>query len=287
MNSPSSRRAYVLPEAPPPRHLRRQSPVPPPLKADPDRNCPRCHTILTDPHGIGLCPRCGFCRSLAVEGVAVLAAAGRKQRWAPVFRGLRHALHVAPAALVAVCLAFVAVVPLAYLADQRLAPGSRERALWSAGNVLAGLLLLLSGQAWAITLLKQMKERVSWGDLLSPLQLWGLTLRRLPATAWPVGLGGSGALTVLAAVVWVGGLSPTGSACTRRPRGARRRGRVLLAATIHATRRTWRVARVLGLSKTVSEEATQAETRPGATAVEDTVPVCTVRGRSYDRRPAS
>ena len=109
MTPSSSRRAYVLPEAPPPRPPA-TGPVPPPLKADPDRNCPRCHTVLTDPHGIGLCPRCGFCRSLAVEGVAVLAAAGRKQRWAPVFRGLRHALHVAPAALVAVCLALVAVV---------------------------------------------------------------------------------------------------------------------------------------------------------------------------------
>ena len=76
MNLPSSsRRTYVLPEAPPPRPPT-GSPAPPPLKADPDRNCPRCHTVLTDPHGIGLCPRCGFCRSLAVEGVAQVTVMG-------------------------------------------------------------------------------------------------------------------------------------------------------------------------------------------------------------------
>jgi hypothetical protein len=162
---------------------------------------------LTDPQGIGLCPRCGFCRTLAVEGVAVLASAGQKPNWEPTVRGLRHALRVAPAALLTVCVALVAVVPLAYSADMRLAPGSRERAVWSAWNLLAGLLLVGAGQAWAINLLKEMKERVSWSDLASPFQLWGLTLRRLPATAWPVGLGNSGALTILAAVVWVGGLS--------------------------------------------------------------------------------
>jgi hypothetical protein len=162
---------------------------------------------LTDPQGIGLCPRCGFCRTLAVEGVAVLASAGQKTNWEPTVRGLRHALRVAPAALLIVCVALVAVVPLAYSADLRLAPGSRERAVWSAWNLLAGVLLVGAGQAWAINLLMEMKERVSWSDLASPFQVWGLTLRRLPATAWQVGLGSSGALTILAAVVWVGGLS--------------------------------------------------------------------------------
>jgi hypothetical protein len=209
---------------------------------------------LTDPHGIGLCPRCGFCRSLAVEGVAVLASAGQKPQWEPTIGGLRHALRVAPAALVVVCVAFVTIVPLAYFADQRLAPGSRERAVWSACNVLAGLLLVGAGQAWALTLLKEMKERVSWGDLASPLQLWGLTVRRLPATAWPVGLGGSGALTIVAAVVWVGGLSYWFSLYPSADDRAGRSG----AAREHSREETEmaRVARVLGLSQSQNEGAT-------------------------------
>jgi hypothetical protein len=206
MNLPSSRRARPLAAAPLPR-LPAVGPAPPALRVDPLLNCPRCLTVLTDPHGIGLCPRCGYCRSLEVEGVAVLAAMGKHQRWEPVPRGLRHALRVAPAAMLALCVAFGAVVPLAFLADRRFLPGSRERALWSAANLLCGLLLLLAGQAWAVAVLKRIKERVSWSDLLSPFHLWGLALRRLPTTAWPVGLGGSGMLTVLAAVLWVGGLS--------------------------------------------------------------------------------
>jgi hypothetical protein len=154
-----------------------------------------------------MCPRCGFCRSLQVEGVAVLAATRKQRLWKHVFPGLQQALRGAPAALVALAVAFVAIVPLAILADHRFPPGSRERALWSAGNLLCGALLVLAGQAWAVTILKGIKERVHWGDLLSPFHLWGLTLRRLPVTAWPVGLGGSGVLAILSAVIWVGGLS--------------------------------------------------------------------------------
>src|SRR5262249_37205044 len=107
MNLPPSRRAAVLPPAPPTRPPV-ASPAPPALKPDPNLNCPRCHTILTDPHGIGMCPRCGFCRSLQVEGVAVLAATARQPRWDPSLHGLRHAMNVAPAALLIVLFSLVA-----------------------------------------------------------------------------------------------------------------------------------------------------------------------------------
>jgi hypothetical protein len=207
MHLPSSRRSSVLPPAPPPRPPA-GGPAPPHLKADPDVNCPRCHTILTDPYGIGHCPRCGYCRSLEVEGVAVLAAAARRpKRWALTVRGLRRALGATPMVFAAVLVALVAVVPLALLADRRFPPGSRERALWSAGHLASGTLLLLAGQAWAVTVLKRLRELVTWGDLLSPLHLWGLAVRRLPETGWAVGLGSSGMLAILSAVLWVGGLS--------------------------------------------------------------------------------
>src|SRR5579883_1781509 len=129
MHLPSSRRSAVLPPAPPPRPPA-GGPAPPALKADPDVNCPRCHTVLTDPYGIGHCPRCGYCRSLELEGVAVLAASARQRRWTASFRGLRNALRAAPVIFLAVSVALLAVVPLAMLADRRFEPGSRERALW-------------------------------------------------------------------------------------------------------------------------------------------------------------
>jgi hypothetical protein len=177
------------------------------VKADPDLNCPRCHTILTDPYGIGHCPRCGYCRSLELEGVAVLAASAKPKRWTVELRGLRNALRAAPVIFLAVFVALLVFVPLATLADRRFPPGSRERALWSTGHLVCGVLLLGAGQAWAIAILKRMTELVSWGDVLSPTHLWGLALRRLPATGWPVGLGSGGVVAILSAVVWVGGLS--------------------------------------------------------------------------------
>lgn len=206
MHLPSSRRTSVLPPAPPPR-VPAAGPAPPPLKADPDVNCPRCRTVLTDPYGIGHCPRCGYCRSLEVEGVAVLAAAGKHRRWTLTLRGLQQALRSTPVIFLAVLVALLAVVPLAIMADRRFPAGSRERALWSTGHLVCGVLLLLAGQAWAITILKRLRELVGWGDLLSPTHLWGLAVRRLPATGWPVGLGASGVVAILSAVIWVGGLS--------------------------------------------------------------------------------
>jgi hypothetical protein len=194
---------------------------------------------------MGLCPRCGFCRSLEVDGAAALAAAGRP-RLVGDWRELPHALRAAPAAFVAVAVAFAAVVPLALVADRHFPPGSRERALWSAGHLACGVLLLAAGQAWAVAILKQLKERVGWGDMLSPLQLWGLAARRLPETAWPVGLGCSGALAVLSAVVWVGGLSYW----LRLDSGPDTDGPPAQAARVRGDGReaeVARVARVLGL----------------------------------------
>jgi hypothetical protein len=202
MNLPSLLRAPV-PKSVPPRPA--GDPVPP-SKSETDVNCPRCYTKLTDPSGLGLCEHCGYCRSLELGGVAVLAGA-RSGPWQTLLRGLKQALIVAPPATFALCVAFVAVVPTALIADQRFAPGSRARALWSTGSLLCGIVLLLTGQAWAVAVLKRMRERVTWDDMASPLQVWSMALRRIPDTAWPVGLAGSGMLAILAAVVWVGGLS--------------------------------------------------------------------------------
>jgi hypothetical protein len=285
MKAPSSRQVVALPPAPPPRPPA-VGPAPPKATSDPNVNCPRCHTVLTDPHGIGLCPRCGFCRSLSAEGVAVLAATGKVRPWSPAIPGLQHALKAAPAALIAVAVAFVAVVPLAYVADQRFPVGSRARAIWSAGSLICGTLLLLAGEAWALTLLKRMKERVQWGDLLSPLQVWAMTLRRLPTTAWPVGLGGSGLLAVLAAVIWVGGLSywfrltPAydedgfgGRSLASRQREAR------------ASEEFERVTRVLGFRR-ASDERASASSSSSASGTGDFASARPIpSGSSRDARP--
>jgi hypothetical protein len=120
---------------------------------------------------------------------------------------LLRALRAAPAALFAASVSYLAVAPLAVLADQRFPLGSRDRALWSAGCLTCGLLLFVAGAAWSVAVLRRLNECVQWTDILSPFQLWTLALRHLPSTTLPVTFGGTGTLAVLAAVVWVGGLS--------------------------------------------------------------------------------
>ncbi|MGH9678149.1 MAG: hypothetical protein ACRD36_13680, partial [Candidatus Acidiferrum sp.] len=99
------------------------------------------------------------------------------------------------------------VVPMGYYADQRLPADSFARALWSLSYLIAGVLLLITSQVWAVHILRFAGEIVGWGDIINPARLWGMTWRGLPATAWPIGLGSAGALAILVATVWVGGFS--------------------------------------------------------------------------------
>ncbi len=263
MNLSSPRTPRVRLNAPPPA----AGPAQMPPQMEPGRHCPRCQTVLTDPLGIGLCPRCGYCRSLELKGAAVLAAPP-PPLWKTAADGLWQALGSAPAACFPVFVAALIVVPMALVADRQFPAGTRGRALWSAGHLFSGLVLLAAGQAWAITILKRMSERVGWADMVAPVRLWGMTLRRLPATALPVGLGGSGALLMLAAAVWVGGLSywlrltPSGAADASS-------GREEISWRSNARDETdaTRIARVLGFGRAGGEERSERES--GAAAVSD------------------
>ena len=132
--------------------------------------------------------------------------------------------------------------------------------------------------------------------MLSPLRVWAMTLRRLPDTAWPVGLGASGMLAILAAVVWVGGLSywfrfyPTAEEASGAFVAARR-------SDAQGEQELDRVSRVLGFYKSQADAPAawasdgsastsaprasgSATSRPAASAVLDSRPTerCVIVG---------
>jgi hypothetical protein len=172
--------------------------------------CPKCNIPLTDPDGLGLCSACGYCRSLASAKAGAFAPTSKLKapRWVKALGLVEfwQLMRIAPAWLWVFCAATLAVIPTSLLADHRLPQWSRERAHFSAGELGVGLLLLIVGQVWSVSMLKQLKEAVEYGDMLHPMRLISIALRRLPDTRWPLTLTGSGLSAMLAAVFWVGGL---------------------------------------------------------------------------------
>src|SRR5262245_20738063 len=107
--------------------------------------CPRCDTPLIDPESLGLCRRCGYCRALA-QAPPFVAVPHAAPRWASALGlvGVWQQLCLVPAGTWLILGATLTVLPLSYLADHRLSPASRERALWSTVQLGVGLAVLLA-----------------------------------------------------------------------------------------------------------------------------------------------
>lgn len=170
--------------------------------------CPRCLAGLTDPDGLGLCPRCGYCHSLeeapsvslSDQATVVEAAPSNNQ----VVLGMR-AVGQLPLITWPILLGCLSLLPLCYFADRRLLPDSRERALWCVGQLLYGLATVFVAQVWAFCLLRWRREEVGIKDIFFPANLWRLTCMALPGTGGALSLGATGCLAIFTALIWIGG----------------------------------------------------------------------------------
>jgi hypothetical protein len=180
----------------------------PTMSVDPNL-CPRCGGKLTNPESLGWCPKCSYCRSLEQDQdkVATLKSGPRKPspfgivefaqliwnspRWAKIlFAGM------------------VVVLAVSYFASKYYLPRgeSYTRALWSTIQLGAGLLVVLVGQFWALTLLAPKDDKLGAVDAFIPFRLWSMALNRLPLTDKPVWAGAWGMTAMVCAVLVTGGL---------------------------------------------------------------------------------
>lgn len=161
--------------------------------------CPQCRVPLIDPDGMGLCPRCGFCRSVvAADPAPALAPAAPEPT--PTTRPGSDWLWLAVLNLGA-----VAVVLATWAAARTLPPGGRERAVWAAAQLLVGFATLYLGQALAILLTARDDigtRRAEW--LVISRRVWADAVGRLPGTRWPVWLGAWGLMLMLSSVLVLG-----------------------------------------------------------------------------------
>ena len=174
--------------------------------SDDELFCPRCRNPLIDARGLGLCQACGYCRTIVEECMPRTAFA---PRWLARLGLLQcwELLDRMPAWVWGVLAAVVAVLPVCHVADRRLPLDSPQRAYWSTIQLGLGLLAILAAQVWTLVYLRKHRYHLGLIDLVFPSHLWYLAFRRVPDTNGAIGLAGGGVAAMLAAVLWVGGLS--------------------------------------------------------------------------------
>jgi hypothetical protein len=171
--------------------------------------CPRCGGRLSNPAGLGWCPKCGYCRSLQEEA-NLPAALGKPAAVKSSPLGVVEFFHLlgrVPGWFWVLAGGGAVLTSLAAAADFLLPDNCLARALCSTVPVGLGLIGLLAAQVWAILLIGAEDDALGAKDVILSARLWRLTLQRLPRTRKPVWLGGWSVTTVLCAALIVGGFS--------------------------------------------------------------------------------
>jgi hypothetical protein len=170
--------------------------------------CPICEVKLIDPDGIGICPKCGLCRSLK-EGCEKLAEAETAER-----KVAKRKLPPAPKpprfpswiwGLFGGCLL---IMGTAIIAGLSFPHQCRERTVWSTYQLIIGLGTVLIAQWWVILKLEPDLGRLGIMELfVISGRLWNCAFQRMPYTLGPVYLGCWGLLIAITAVTITGGLA--------------------------------------------------------------------------------
>ena len=168
--------------------------------------CPRCKMPLIDPGGLGWCKSCGYCKSLAdtekktqpdeaksPAAMNSLTATGAALRQSPTWAWVTLAGIVLVAGATLVLGRFLTLSPL-------------ERALLTTVQTGVAFAFILVGQFIGVMKVAPEDPTLGFWDALFPFRLYGLILKRLPATRLTLYLGVWGLAAVITANVFIGGL---------------------------------------------------------------------------------
>jgi hypothetical protein len=170
---------------------------------DPASECPRCRVKLLNPAGLGLCPNCGYSRSIGqrplVRPVRLYSPLGVLE--------LARCATSAPAWFFVLVGGMVAVLLSSLAVHRILPPTGFDRAAWSATQLGSGLLIILLAQWWALLKVAPTDDSLSALDVFAvSLRLWERAFGMMPATRWPVYLAFWGATAVASSFAITGGL---------------------------------------------------------------------------------
>ena len=170
-----------------------------------DVACPRCgQPSLVSPTTLGLCSRCGFCRSLEFDLDALAAVPAPDTTVTPLGRLTALAERIPEWFSILLTGVIVIVAISAIGAQVDLAP--LTRAIWGTAQMAVGLLVFALAQWWALVRVAARHPQLGVGDLcVVSGRLWSAAVTELPATRWQVWLGLWGFLLVVCAGFLIGG----------------------------------------------------------------------------------
>lgn len=168
--------------------------------------CPKCQTKLVDAAGLGLCAKCGYCRSLEEDRGKVAATEPVVSPAAARGEFFRLMLQL-PIWLWLLLLGMAMFAVASYFTGKHLPPDSLQRAVWCTAQIAGGLVLILAAQFWALMALAHVDEKLGTKDALLPTRLWPLIVQRLPAMRWHLWIAGWGLSLIVSGIIFIGGLS--------------------------------------------------------------------------------
>ena len=169
-----------------------------------ETGCPRCQQPLIDPHGLGWCKACGYCRSLDEDRTKLpLAPAGPPTS----VKTLRPSVQVKVPRWGIVLLAGVIVTATGSWVIGRYVPlQPLHRALWATIQAALGILVMFLGQFFGLLRIAPEEATLHFFDAIVPFRLYGLVCKRLPQMAIVLCIGSWGLTLTLSGLLLIGGL---------------------------------------------------------------------------------
>jgi len=203
------RRQIELPPPEPPPAVILPEVISSPVPREPDAVCPRCAIRLIDPNGMGVCPVCGYCRSLDRDAVKVADQDTQPQHgmgdglWM-LFGMLRRMPGWIPVLIAGA----IGVILVSFAIDHQLPHHHASRKYYSTVQLGSGFLMLYLAQWWVLGILAPKENDLTGNELfVISGKLWSKALHHMPATRWPVYIGCWSLVAMVCSVTIVGGLS--------------------------------------------------------------------------------
>lgn len=169
--------------------------------------CPACEVKLIDPDGVGICPKCGLCRSLK-DGCEKLAEVETQEREEARKQPSERKSLRFPSWVWGLLGGCMLIIGTAIIAGMSFPHHCRERTVWSTYQLLVGLGTLVVAQWWVILKLEPDLGKLGIMEMfVISGRLWSCAFQRMPHTLGPVYLGCWALLIAVTAVTITGGLA--------------------------------------------------------------------------------
>lgn len=168
--------------------------------------CPRCKKPLIDPHGLGWCKACGYCRSLAESETTNAKSPDAKPSTPNTVTATGSALGQTPSWFWVTLAGVIIVAGATFLCERYLKFTPLQRASLTTVQIVVGVAMMFLGQFIGLLRIAPEDSTLSFKDALFPFRLYSLVMKRLPSTRHTLYLGVWGAAVIIAANLFIGGL---------------------------------------------------------------------------------